>query len=378
MKKVLFFIESLAGGGAEKVLSEIVAHLDHNQFDITVYTVTDGGVYDASVRAACKYHSFLRISNYRRGGLQKILFWLQTKIIYHAPARLVYLWKIRGRYDIEVAFIEGFSTKLIANSWNRASKKVSWLHIDCIQSNYADSYFRSLEAQRNIYKRFEKIYCVSEHVALAFEKKFGKGFPTYTQYNPVDEEKIRALAMEHIVLPDRTNGILFCMIGRLEPVKGYFRMMSCVRQLRAEGYSFTIWILGTGSQEQELTELIEKDCLGDTVKLLGFHDNPYPYLNACDGFLCTSFAEGFSTAATESLILRKPIFTVRCAGMDELFGNEICGKIVENTDEALLHMMRELVSGQINLRNYEAALQRRAAFFRMDARIREIEQQLNG
>ena len=64
--------------------------------------------------------------------------------------------------------------------------------------------------------------------------------------------------------------------------------------------------------------------------------------------------------------------------MDELFGNEICGKIVENTDEALLHMMRELVSGQINLRNYEAALQRRAAFFRMEARIREIERQLNG
>lgn len=378
MKKVLFFIESLAGGGAEKVLSEIVAHLDHNQFDITVYTVTDGGVYDASVRAACKYHSFLRISNYRRGGLQKILFWLQTKIIYHAPARLVYLWKIRGKYDIEVAFVEGFATKLIANSRNRASKKITWLHIDCRQCSHADRHFQNLEAQRKIYQRFDQIFCVSEYVSLSFQEKFGTGYPTYIQYNPVDEEKIKAMARESIALPDKGKGILLCMIGRLEPVKGYLRMMACVRQLRAEGYSFTIWILGTGSQKQELTELIEKDHLGDTVKLLGFHDNPYPYLNACDGFLCTSFAEGFSTAATESLILHKPIFTVRCAGMDELFGNEICGKIVENTDEALLHMMRELVSGQIKLQNYEAALQRRAAFFRMEARIREIERQLNG
>ena len=45
MKKVLFFIESLAGGGAEKVLSTIVKHLDKHNYSITVMTVTKSGVY---------------------------------------------------------------------------------------------------------------------------------------------------------------------------------------------------------------------------------------------------------------------------------------------------------------------------------------------
>ena len=39
MIKILFFIESLVGGGAEKVLQDLVNHMDQSQFDITVQSV---------------------------------------------------------------------------------------------------------------------------------------------------------------------------------------------------------------------------------------------------------------------------------------------------------------------------------------------------
>ena len=39
MKKILFFIESLAGGGAEKVLSDLVSNLDQTKYDVTVISV---------------------------------------------------------------------------------------------------------------------------------------------------------------------------------------------------------------------------------------------------------------------------------------------------------------------------------------------------
>ena len=44
-KKVLFAIESLAGGGAEKILATIVKNIDKTKFDITVLTVVKTGVY---------------------------------------------------------------------------------------------------------------------------------------------------------------------------------------------------------------------------------------------------------------------------------------------------------------------------------------------
>ena len=39
MLKILFFIETLSGGGAEKVLIDLVNHMDKTRFDITVQTL---------------------------------------------------------------------------------------------------------------------------------------------------------------------------------------------------------------------------------------------------------------------------------------------------------------------------------------------------
>ena len=44
MKKILFIIPSLAGGGAEKVLVNMVKHLDRHKYDITVQCLFDVGV----------------------------------------------------------------------------------------------------------------------------------------------------------------------------------------------------------------------------------------------------------------------------------------------------------------------------------------------
>ena len=43
-KKLLFFIPSLAGGGAEKVLVNMVNNLDETKYEITVKTLFDHGV----------------------------------------------------------------------------------------------------------------------------------------------------------------------------------------------------------------------------------------------------------------------------------------------------------------------------------------------
>ena len=43
--KILFFIPNLAHGGAERVLINLVNHMDYNEFDITVQTMFDVGIY---------------------------------------------------------------------------------------------------------------------------------------------------------------------------------------------------------------------------------------------------------------------------------------------------------------------------------------------
>ena len=59
MKKILFFIESLAGGGAEKVLTTLVKNMDKQKFDITVLVVSKTGVYVKEIEEHCRLISML-------------------------------------------------------------------------------------------------------------------------------------------------------------------------------------------------------------------------------------------------------------------------------------------------------------------------------
>ncbi len=372
MKKVLIFIESLAGGGAEKVLSDIVANLDREKYDVTVCTVTDGDIYQEKVAKYCNYCTFLHISDYHAGGFRKIRFWIQMKLIYKMPASLIYRNYFKNKYDIEIAFVEGFATKLIAASNNPLSKKIAWVHIDMQNNPYADSCYKSHVTQVAAYRKFDKVLCVSKSVKNAFSEKFFNSENTLIQYNPVDEKNILIKSEEQIDLEIDKKPVLVT-VGRLEQQKGFLRLVDCAKAAKDRGADFSIWIIGEGSQRALLEKKIKEDHLEQNVHLLGFQSNPYKFISKADAFICSSYSEGFSTAATEAIILGKPIFTVDCAGMRELFGSEECGKIVKNNDQALSDLVIELALKTIDIQKYSTAAKNRGLSFRLQNRMTEIE-----
>ena len=104
--------------------------------------------------------------------------------------------------------------------------------------------------------------------------------------------------------------------------------------------------------------------LAQQITLLGYQTNPYKYVSKCDLFVCASFAEGFSTAATESLIAGTPVCTVEVSGMTELLGahNE-WGIVTENNEEALYQGIKDLLCHPDKLAHYkEKAIERGKAF----------------
>ena len=229
-----------------------------------------------------------------------------------------------------------------------------------------------MEAHRKAYCRFDAICCVSESVKEVFRKMILDDERVIVQYNPVDSDEVQRKGREEIDLIPNSK-LQLGTIGRLTEQKGYIRLLDCLGKLRREYPNFSLWIIGEGAQRPDLEARIARYYLENNVQLLGFHENPYKYLEKCDAFICSSYAEGFSTAATEAMILGKPVFTTECAGMRELFGNEQCGEIVENSDEALENMMRNLLSGTWKAESYVDAVRRRGAEFDIRKRMIQIE-----
>ena len=79
-KKILFLIESLGGGGAEKVLTTMMRHIDKECYDVSVLAICGGGKYEAEVASCVNYSCLLnRPDSYR--GMSKLYYILIYKLL---------------------------------------------------------------------------------------------------------------------------------------------------------------------------------------------------------------------------------------------------------------------------------------------------------
>lgn len=107
---------------------------------------------------------------------------------------------------------------------------------------------------------------------------------------------------------------------------------------------------------------------------MGYQTNPYKYLKRCNVFVCTSFAEGFSTAATEALIVGRPVCTVEVSGMKEMLGeNNEYGIVTENDEGALYLGIKSLLDNPELLDYYTKQAEKRGKTFNTKITVKAVE-----
>ena len=103
MKKVLFLIHDLQGGGAEKVLVNLVNNMDHSKFDVTVMTLFDVGVNRRYLSDKVHYKFVYKKMMRGNSHFMKLL----------TPEQLHKKY-IKDTYDIEIAYLEGPCARIIS------------------------------------------------------------------------------------------------------------------------------------------------------------------------------------------------------------------------------------------------------------------------
>ena len=337
--KVLFYIDTLSGGGAEKVLRNLVNSMDTEKFDITVQTTFKEN-HKKYLNNGINYKYCYKARN----KITDIIFRLETQ------AGLIYPLHNKSDYDIEVAYLEAAPTKIIAGSTNKKAKKLAWVHCD-LQKNTDD-----VEAYKNKtrdwYNKYDRIVCVSKNVEKSFKEIYGDEPETVVVYNTIDDSEIKTKSQSALSVDIRKRKLTLITVGRFLPQKNYPRLLKTVKTLLNEGFDFDLWVLGDGALLPDIEEYIKKHNISQNIRLFGFVDNPYPFIRNADIAVCSSDYEGFSTFITESLILGKPIVTTDCSGMDELLGENEYGIITENHDDAFTDGLRKMLKNPDLINNY--------------------------
>lgn len=370
-KKVAFYIESMVVGGAEKVLIDLVNNLNPTKFEVTVIALFKKSIY--SDYCFQFEEGFKNHVNYKYliDNTNEYKYLLFNYLYAHLPKSWMYRYLIKDKYDIEVAFYEGWPTDFVSFSI-QDSYKIAWLHTDQGRL-YKENSRERLNEKREIYNSYNKLVGVSNSVCQSFIIKF-PGSEVQCVYNPIHNESIIEKADKEIV--NRNEIPQFVTVGRLIPIKGYERLILALEQCKRQGYKFGLWMIGDGEKREELKALVEKHNLKNEIEFLGQKSNPYPYLKSADCLICSSYSEGLSTVAIESIVLGKPVITTSCSGMEEIFGGFSCGHICENSIEGLINSIKDILENPQLLKKFSAQSKQRGEFFALNNRMAVVEELL--
>ena len=367
MVKILFLIHDLGHGGAEKVLVNLVNNLDRTKFDISVTALFGGGVNEQFLKDHIHYRAVFPRMIPGNSHWMKLL----------SPGQLHRLC-VRERYDIEVSYLEGPSARVISGCGDPAVRKACWIHIEQRSQQHTAKSFRNYQEALRCYNSFQRIISVSQRVQDTFLQAMPVRVPTSVLYNTNESKQIR----ENALLPVEPGlfnpeEIKLIGVGKLIPGKGFYRLIPILKQLLADGLPVHLYLLGIGPMKEQMEQDAARLGVDKHITFLGYQTNPYKYVSKCDLFVCASFAEGFSTAATEALIVGTPVCTVEVSGMKEMLGeNNEWGIVTENNEEALYRGIKGLLEEPARLAYYKEKAVQRGRDFSTEETVRAVEEML--
>lgn len=361
MKKILFVINTLGCGGAERAMLDLFAALEPEKYKIALFVLTGQGELSCELPE----HVHLLNKNYTdvsvltkegrkilakcvlRAGIGKGLFIRRAsylvKNIRNMKKRGKILtdklcWRIlsdgapvsKRKYDLAVSYLEGGATYYVADHVN-AKKKAAFVHIDYGKAGY------TRELDLDCYSKFDKIFTVSDEV----KEHFLKVYPEYEKkvsvfHNMVNQERIRRRADDGKGFEDDFQGFRILTVGRLTGQKRYDIAIQAMTLLKEKSSVPVRWyVLGEGDLRESLEKQIKDAHLERDFILLGVKSNPFPYYRECDLYVHATGFEGKSIAIQEAQTLGKPILATDCSGNREQILQDVDGRMCPLDPESI-------------------------------------------
>lgn len=332
MRKVLFLIPTLTGGGAERVIVTLLQHLDRSRFQ-AVLAVVD------MRRAAFRTHIPDDVE----------VIDLQARRVRNAlPAIIRLIWQRRPDVVFSTLSHLNLALAIVRPLLPRGVRSVA--RESCVISeNLGHTRSPRLWAwmYRRFYRRHDLVVCQSEDMHQDLVRNFG--FPdaqAITINNPVDAQRIREMGQQPAELPVAATGrTVLVAAGRLEPQKGFDLLVDAMALLADP--SLQLFVLGEGDAGPALQAQVRAKSLESQVRFVGFQANPYAWIARADAFVLSSRFEGFPNVVLEALACGTPVIaTPAPGGVRELLGNRPECVIAEAiTAQALAEAIRTWLAG---------------------------------
>lgn len=318
-QRIAFFLPSLAGGGAERVLLDLAiasAGLGY-QVDLVLASATGPYLRDVppSVRLVdlrCRRvaTAFLPLLGYLRRVRPRAL--LSTM----DHANVVAIMAAKLAPGVRVTVRQAQSMAWTVNASGLRVKALAWM-------------------VRWVYRAAHAVIAVSR--GAADELAAFVGMPREQVHvipNPVLTERVMEGADTALSDPWFVEGQppVILGTGRLNPAKGFDTLIRAFAELR-QRQPCRLLILGEGELRSELEALAAELGLGEEVRLPGFVENPFQYMARAGVFVLSSRVEGLPNALIQAMAVGAQVVSTDCPnGPSEILENGRLGPLVKVDD----------------------------------------------
>ena len=291
-KRIIFIINSLAGGGAERVIC-------------TLLRASQDELRDSQM-------SLLLLD--REAAMYEVPHWVAVEQLdcRHSLIRSIWsvwraLWRVRP--DLTVSFLTRSNIASIIAGTLLGIPAVISERVNT--SSHLGAGVCAAVARllvKATYPKARRIIAVSQGVADDLHASFGvRGDRMAVIANPIDLDAIRAQVGRDAPLP--IEGPYAVTMGRLVQNKNFGMLIEAFARSRIAG---KLLILGDGPERDALTRQVEALGLAGRVAMPGFSANPFPTLARADFYVTPSNAEGFPNSLLEAMSVGLPVISTNC------------------------------------------------------------------
>ena len=319
--KVAFYLPSLAGGGAERVMVALANSMAARGWAVELVLAQATGPYlgevDPSVRlvdlnAGRVLNSLGRFTRYLRQQAPTVV------ISTMAHANIIAIWANR---------LAGRNTRLVIREAAHPSALLGQ------EKHLVRHLMRFLV--RRYYRQADCIVAPSHGVARDLSRIAGlREEQIRVIFNPIDRVDLARRAAQPIEHPWLISGAppVLIAVGRLSEEKGFSTLIRAFAQVRSRRV-IRLMILGDGNQRSALEALAQSLGVAHDVYLPGFVLNPFPYMRLGAAFVLSSHFEGMPNSLAQAVALGCPVVATDCpSGPREILQDVASAKLVPVAD----------------------------------------------
>lgn len=371
--KALLAIDSLTGGGAERVITQLANGIDASKFQVQIALTQSPeclqrpGDRVSLVKLSEKIPDdlFFRGSQTIENALETAARFLwrdedgtqppldreihNFRIMAGTLGKHIMAWKP----DCILSFLPNTNLLcLLAQAWYRYD-----VPLICSDRNHLSSELDRLPWSRlrrflikRLYPRATRHLAVTREVGQDLIDNFGiKANRIVTIPNGVDADRIQELAAQEpaaSAMPPRGEALRIVCVGRLSRQKGQDILLRALACMQARNWQLIL--LGAGEDEAALRELSVQLGISGQVIFAGWQENPYAWIARCDIFVLSSLWEGMPNAMLEAMALGLPVVSTNCPSgpMDILDGGRYGRLVTPDSIESLSAGIEELVRNE--------------------------------